>query len=323
MQTQHDAAARPVALILGAAGFIGRHVAREMARSGFEVRGVGHGAMPASLREQWGVSSWLESDITLPALSQAAGTDPVAVVMHCAGSGAVAFSYSQPMEDYQRSVDSTLAMLEFVRSRAEAPRVVVASSAAVYGDQGDIDIEESAMRSPISPYGFHKMTAEILCDSYSRFFGVTASIVRLFSVYGEGLRKQLLWDALNKFGRGENRFFGTGHELRDWIHVDDAARLLVAAATAAQPRFAVYNAGHEKATTREVLTTLAAMYGLSPEVVFSGETHTGNPHRLTASCFRARQLLEWTPGVALQQGLQRYVNWYAESSRSPQPSDMP
>jgi len=311
MQIQHDAAERPIALVLGASGFIGRHVAREMTRRGFVVRGIGHGRWTADGQAQWGVADWLEQDISLEALTRAAGADRIAAVVQCAGSGAVSFSYSQPMADYQRSVDSTLAMLEFVRGRSDAPRVVVASSAAVYGDQGDIDIDESAVRSPISPYGFHKMSAEILCDSYSRFFGVTASVVRLFSVFGEGLRKQLLWDALNKFGRDEFRFFGTGHELRDWIHVDDAARLLVAAATAEQPRFAVYNGGHEKATTREVLTALVGLSGAAGEVAFTGETHTGNPHRLTASCFRARQLLGWVPDVALAQGLGRYVQWYA------------
>jgi UDP-glucose 4-epimerase len=265
------------------------------------------------------VSTWFDTDITLESLREAAGGERIAAVLHCAGSGAVAFSYARPMEDYQRSVESTLAMLEFVRCSGDAaPRVVMASSAAVYGDQGDIDIDENAARSPISPYGFHKMTAETLCDSYSRFFGVAASIVRLFSVYGEGLRKQLLWDALNKFGRDEFRFFGTGHELRDWIHVDDAARLLVAAATAEQPRFAVYNGGHEKSTTREVLTAMAKLAGTASEVTFSGETHTGNPHRLTASCFRARQLLGWTPQVALAQGLLRYVDWHAaRAARAP------
>lgn len=320
MQTQIniERAGRPIALVLGAAGFIGRRVAREMERDGFEVRGIGHGNWAADERQRWGLSAWLDADITLESLREAAGGERVAAVLHCAGSGAVSFSYAQPMQDYKRSVDSTLAMLEFVRCSGDAaPRIVMASSAAVYGDQGDIDIEESAVRSPISPYGFHKMTAETLCDSYSRFFGVAASSVRLFSVYGEGLRKQLLWDALNKFKRDEYRFFGTGHELRDWIHVDDAARLLVAAATAEQPRFAVYNGGHEKATTRELLTSLAGLARAAGEVSFTGETHTGNPHRLTASCFRARQLLGWTPQVALAQGLRRYVDWYSDMARAP------
>lgn len=314
MQTQSEAPGRPVAVVLGAAGFIGRHVALEMSRRGFDVRGLGHGEWTAQDRERWGVAEWLDADITLDNLRRVAGADRISAVLQCAGSGAVSFSYSAPMADYQRSVDSTLAMLEFVRSRDDHPRVVVASSAAVYGDQGDIDTDESAVRSPISPYGFHKMTAEILCDSYSRFFGVTASVVRLFSVYGEGLRKQLLWDALNKFERGEFRFFGTGHEWRDWIHVDDAAALLAAAASADQPRFAVYNGGHDKATTRDVLTSLASLAGAAGEVTFTGETHTGNPHRLTASCFRARHLLGWEPDVALPQGLQRYARWYREQA---------
>jgi UDP-glucose 4-epimerase len=316
MQTQLEATGRPIAVVLGAAGFIGRHVALALNHRGFAVRGLGHGNWDAQERASWGVTDWLESDIKLDSLNRIAGSDGIAAILQCAGSGAVSFSYSEPMADYQRSVDSTLAMLEFVRERSDSPRVVVASSAAVYGDQGDIDTDESAVRSPISPYGFHKMMAEILCDSYSRFFGVTASVVRLFSVYGEGLRKQLLWDALNKFDRDEFRFFGTGHEWRDWIHVDDAASLLVAAATADQPRFAVYNGGHDKATTRDVLTSLASLSGAAGAVTFTGKTHTGNPRRLTASCFRARHQLGWEPHVALAQGLPRYVDWYRAQAAS-------
>jgi len=55
---------------------------------------------------------------------------------------------------------------------------------------------------------------------------------------------------------------------------------------------------------------LADLSGAAGPVAFTGETHTGNPHRLTASCFRARQQLDWTPQVPLTQGLQRYVAWF-------------
>ena len=308
MQNDHR---RPLALVLGAAGFVGRHTCRALAASGCTVIGIGHGRWTAKEAAGFGIDRWIDSDITLEALVALGDLGPVDCVVHCAGSGAVSFSYADPWQDFQRATVTTAAVLEWVRRQDKPrPRLVMVSSAAVYGDQGDTDATETAVRSPISPYGFHKLAAESLCESASRFFEVPVSIVRLFSVYGEGLRKQLLWDAMNKFSRGEDQFFGTGHELRDWLHVDDAAELLSAAALVPQSRFEIFNGAHRQATTAQVLQQLAAISfpGISPH--FNGETHTGNPRRLTADCGHAGRLLSWTPEVDLADGLRRYAEWF-------------
>jgi UDP-glucose 4-epimerase len=300
-----------IVVVLGAAGFIGRHVCRAFHEQGFLVFGLGHGRWNKDEQTAWGISKWLESDITLESIAKITGEVAPLAYIHCAGSSYVAYSYEKPYEDFRRSVDTTAILLEFVRQHfGGKSRIVMASSAAVYGDQGEVDLTESAARAPVSPYGFHKVSAETLCDSYSRFFGVASSIVRLFSVYGEGLKKQLLWDAVNKFAKSDAHFFGTGHEVRDWLHVDDAAQLLLAAATMPQGRFEIYNGGSSKATTKEVLEYLAKSEKSSLKVTFSGETHIGNPRRLTANCSHAERQLNWVPKVALQEGLTRYSLWY-------------
>jgi UDP-glucose 4-epimerase len=305
----------PQAVVLGAGGFVGRHAARALARRGFRVIGLGHGDWTSAQWSDWGIARFVRADISLEALEALPLDEAPACVIHCGGSGAVSFSYAQPLEDFRRTAESTVEMLEWVRRHGAGQcRAVLVSSAAVYGDQGDTDATENVVRAPISPYGVHKLSAEAMCESYSRFFSLPVSVVRLFSVYGEGLRKQLLWDALNKFAAGEHQFFGTGHELRDWIHVDDAAELLCAAAQAPQARFEVYNGGHQQATTSHVLGLLAEAAGTSLRPRFNGETHTGNPRRLTADCGHARRQLSWSPQVTLEDGLARYAAWFGTAA---------
>lgn len=302
---------RKTVLVLGAAGFIGRHVCREMASRGFDVCGVGHGDWALAEREAFGIGTWLQADLTLDALQLVCENVTPSIVIHCGGSGTVSHSYQAPASDFARSVDTTLTGLEFARSYSSPPCFVLASSAAVYGNQGELDLHEEAQTKPISPYGYHKLLAEKLCDSYGRFFGVRTRVVRLFSVYGEGLRKQLLWDAMKKFGRGESSFFGTGDEMRDWIHVEDAARLLGLAATLTDAPYGIFNGGHVKATTRQVLSLLANAASSLSVPSFSGEVHEGNPIRLTACTQRARDELGFEAQLGLESGLQRYAAWFA------------
>lgn len=309
---------KPVAIILGGAGFIGRHVCRQFTDNGYTVHAVGHGSWGETERANWGVERWVAADITTASIHEAAGLDVPSVLVHCGGSGSVSSSYAAPFEEFTRSVLSTASILEYARlSDGRSPRVVLTSSAAVYGDQGEVDLDETGIRSPASPYGFNKVACEDLCSTYSRFFDVPSSVVRLFSVYGEGLRKQLLWDAMNKLALGQFTFFGSGHELRDWIHVDDAARLIFLAATAShQGPFEVCNGANQHESICDVLTELFRLAGSRESPQFNGMTHVGNPHRLTSNCSQAHSLLGWQPTINLEEGLARYVRWYLKVHRT-------
>jgi UDP-glucose 4-epimerase len=134
--------------------------------------------------------------------------------------------------------------------------------------------------------------------------------VRLFSVYGAGLRKQLLWDACNKLSRGERHFYGTGAELRDWVHVTDAATVLVAAIDQASTQCPVVNGGTGRAeSTRRILTALFDALGSSVAPTFTGEPKAGDPVSLVADPARAF-MLHWKPRVSWEQGIAEYAMWF-------------
>ena len=297
-------------LITGAHGFIGRHVARQFANAGHTVTGLGHGAWDRDEWSRFGITFWHTADVTLDTLMTYAGRPDV--IVHCAGSGSVGFSVQQPHQDFVRTVTSTAAVLEYVRLHSPKSVVVYPSSAAVYGNAERLPIRETDPPRPASPYGVHKLMAEDLCRSYATHFDVPVAIVRLFSIYGEGLQKQLLWDACAKAARAETAFFGSGKESRDWLHVDDAAALLMTAAANASTACPIVNGGSgQDAQVCDVLDELFTASGVGDRPRFTGVAKPGDPLGTLAETSAARSW-GWQPTIPWRDGVRRYVRWYAE-----------
>jgi UDP-glucose 4-epimerase len=295
-------------LVTGAFGFMGRHVSRAAARAGHTVRGIGHGSWTRAEWREWGLIDWHSSDVTLDAIVSHAGEPDM--IVHCAGSGSVGFSMAHPAQDFDRTVVTTRDVLEYVRLHRPQARVVLPSSASVYGDAQALPIGVETPLRPVSPYGLHKQMAEALCLSYAQHFGVSVAIVRLFSVYGVGLRKQLLWDACTKLSRGPAIFGGTGQETRDWLHVDDAARLLLMAGqTTSSNRSIINGATGTGVPIRWIVETIARAFGGSGDAQFSGISRPGDPLNFIADMSGARAL-DWRPEQELGAELARYVEWF-------------
>ncbi len=303
------------AWITGARGFIGRHLAHELAAQATAVAGIGHGAWPDHEAAQWGVTTWLNGEISaanLDRLVRQVGLPDQ--IFHVAGGSSVGMSLQTPEEDFRRSVNSTMQLLEWVRTHAPAAPVVLASSAAVYGAGHTRPISEAAALHPYSPYGYHKRMTELLGESYAQHFGLQVAVVRLFSVYGPELRKQLLWDLCTRL-RSQPAVLslaGTGQEARDWIYVADAARLLAQAAQPSAPYTVVNGGAGQAVTVAEVVAQLGAAWGWLPEVRFTGEPRVGDPQYLVADPAQA-QRLGYQPQTDLAAGIAAYVAWFRQA----------
>lgn len=297
-------------LVTGAYGFLGRYVARYFSALGCEVIGIGHGDWAEADYRVWGISSWYEANVTLASLVE--NIDEVDVVIHCAGSGSVAFSTQSPYQDFERTVESTIAVLEFIRLYSPKAVMVYPSSAAIYGAVSCLPIIETEASKPFSQYGTHKHLAEQLCRSYASNFGLSVAIIRFFSIYGSGLKKQLLWDACNKISIADNVFFGTGQELRDWIHVTDAATLIEKVLLFASEKCPIFNGGcGEAITVQDVLKVLMKTLGVSKEPVFSGIARLGDPAGYQAD-ITSVLALGWSPKIKWEIGVAEYADWFLE-----------
>jgi UDP-glucose 4-epimerase len=293
-----------------------------MASKGNFVYGLGHGLWPEMEYSTWGIREWRNGAVAhanLDAMVAHCGVPDF--IFHLAGGSAVGPSYVQPAEDFHRSVASANELVEWMRLRAPATRLVMASSAAVYGSGYSMPIPESAPCAPYSPYGFHKRMTELAIETYARSFGLKAVVVRLFSVYGTCLQKQLLWDACTRLMTtdGPLSLGGSGREIRDWLHVEDAVRLLAHAAEYASCEMPVINGGTGiEATISDIANHLCACWGRTEGVNFSGQSRSGDPHALIADVTQMKSLC-FEPAVRWQDGIREYVAWFRNQQHSVQP----
>jgi UDP-glucose 4-epimerase len=291
------------ALVTGAKGFIGAYVCAELARTGYIVDGIGHGADGAA-----SVRTWTAGPVDAAHLP----VERYELVIHCAGGSSVAQSIADPQGELAKTVSACEAILEWMRTGpSRDARLVFVSSGAVYGAADTMPIAEEVASKPVSPYGEHKQICEELCRTHARAHGTSVAIVRLFSVYGPGLARQLLWDAARKVAAGAPRFAGSGNERRDWLYVTDAARLLVLAGSHATSTAPTFNGGSGTGTrVAEVVRMLLAELDAKATPEFDGSTRAGDPPDYIADITRARAL-GWSPTVLLPDGLREYARWFA------------
>lgn len=299
-------------LITGVTGFLGRAISREMTGNGNIVFGSASPfrsvEAPSDLEEVVRVD--MNSDSFIAFLEKAAPD----VVIHCAGSSSVGKSIDDPATDFAGNVELTRCLLEALRQHSKEARFVLLSSAAVYGNPATLPISESAEVKPISPYGFHKRQAELLVEEYSGVYGMATASLRIFSAYGPGLERQVLWDLSRKIAAGDAvEMHGDGTESRDFIHSADVARAVSLVSRKAPMNGEAYNlATGEEWTIRQLLEMLLEEFGVDRTVRYSGEVGDGVPRRWRADVSRLREM-GFASEISLPDGAKDYVRWFSNT----------
>ena len=307
-----------VVFVTGAGGFIGRHAASAFQAAGWTVVGFGPPAPEDDVPNLRGPAHQVEAAVGIDGLAAAARQFglPEAIV-HAAGAASVGASLADPGRDFDRNLGSVRQVLDFMRGAAPKARLVFLSSAAVYGADHEGPITEDDTLNPISPYGLHKRLAEQLVEGWARLYGLEACVVRLFSVYGPGLRKQLLWDVADRLLAGANPLplSGSGLELRDYIHVDDAVRLIGCVLSAeGAPPVIVNGGGGAPSSVAEVAEAFCRAAGGGVRPLFDGVVRPGDPRSLVAEISRARDL-GFEPRRTLSEGVAEFYRWAQAATR--------
>lgn len=295
-------------LITGAKGFLGSNVSKYFKNLGYTTYGIGHGGLSIEESQNIGLDYWKKDDISISSILEF--NQKFDLIVHCGGSGSVGFSIENPYDDLKKTVDGTLEVLEYMRLYNSEAHLIYPSSPAVQGEHPNTPIKEDYVGKPASPYGYHKKIAEDLCQSYSDKYNLKVSIVRLFSVYGEGLKKQLLWDSYHKIkdAKEEVVFWGTGEETRDFIHVADVM-VIFEKLLQKSDKFTIINGGTGiKYTIKDVVEMVRNFVNKDINIKFNQEVNIGNPIYYWA-CLNKLETFDFKIKVKLEDGLKDFITW--------------
>jgi UDP-glucose 4-epimerase len=299
-------------LVTGGAGFIGSNLTRRLIADGHEVTVIDN------------LSSGYQRNIdAIPGVDFVQGdirdensvrevTAGRNVVFHLAASVGNKRSRDDPISDAGINVLGTLRVLEASR-KAGVRKVVISSSAGIFGELKTLPIREDHPTEPDSPYGASKLCAEKQGLVYAKLYGMEVVCLRYFNVYGPNQRFDAYGNVIPIFVfqmlRGEPvTIFGDGEQTRDFVNVRDVVQANIKAAMAPGVTGA-FNIGNG---TRISITTLVERLklasGLNP-VVGHGPPRAGDVRDSLADISAARKAFGFEPTVTMDEGLPEYIRW--------------
>lgn len=294
-------------LVTGGAGFIGSHIADALVEEN-EVRVLDDFSTgnPANVPDG---ATLVEGDVRD---SDALGVamDGADLVFHEAALVSVPDSVERPAESHDRNATATVELLE--AARREDARVVLASSAAIYGQPESVPITEDHPKEPSSPYGLDKLALDQYARLYHDRYGLETVALRYFNVYGPRQSNGPYSGAITTFleqaraGRPLT-VEGDGEQTRDFVHVSDVVGANLAAARTDDVGTAVNVGTGESVTIRELAETIRDVTDADVDIVHT-DPRPGDIRRSCPDCSRAREVLRYEPSVSLQEGITDLVD---------------
>lgn len=312
-----------VALVTGAAGFIGSNLVLRLLEDGRRVIAVddlstgrlANLSEARSSRHQ-GRLQFDNLDVTSPDFERLVARMRPATVFHLAAQVDVRVSVDDPLRDARMNVLGTISVLEAVR-RHGVERVVYAASIAGYGDPAPelLPLDESIATPPLSPYGASKRAAGDYVLAYAGMYGLDGVVLTLANVYGPHQSTAGEGGVVAIFvGRMlEGRpvtIYGDGEQTRDFVFVDDVvdafARAGSAGATSGPHRLLVGTGRATSVTELFRLCAEAADYGHEP---VRAPERTGEVRHSVVDAASARTVLGWEAWTPLREGVATTLEW--------------
>ena len=298
-------------LVTGCNGFIGSHIVDFYLKKNYEVFGCGHSETRIENKCRYYNVEMKNINLMEKILDEAQPE----IVFHCAGSTNYAKSKERPFEDYEGNV-TILHNLLFAMNKVglQNTTFIFLSTASVYGNPNVLPVREIDELHPLIPYSLHKSISESICKYFFENHGFNIKIARIFSAYGEGLKKQIFWDMHRRYmDTGKLEMYGTGQESRDYIHIDDLVQALDLIAFKSSKDELFFNiANGQEIKIKTVVNLFARAANIDEKYIsFSGKGKEGNPINWKADISKIKSL-GYRQTVSFEDGIKRYVKWVGE-----------
>ncbi len=316
-------------LVTGGAGFIGSHVVERLLAHGDSVVTVLDDFNdlydPALKRKNLiGVCDHpnfrlVEGDILdEPLVDAIFESVRVDAVIHLAARAGVRPSVEEPLLCQRVNVEGTYRLLDMAR-RYGVKRFVFASSGAVYGERTAApSIETDPVPFPTSPYAATKIAAEAACHVFASLYGIQTICLRLFAVYGPRQRPDVAMHTFaRRLGRGAPApVFGDGTAARDLMYISDAVDCIESALGYDATPYEIVNVGSGSAVgANRLVELLATALDVKPAIDYQPEP-PGVILETCANVEKARRLFGYEPKVSIEDGVERFVEWYIGNERA-------
>lgn len=299
-------------LVTGGAGFIGSNLVKALLQQGDDVVVLDNLSSGVKKNiEFYTEINFVEDDIRNASVLDKVMKE-VEVIYHLAASVGNKRSIDNPFLDADINVKGTLCILEAAR-KYQVRKIVVSSSAGVFGELKTLPIKEDHAVEPRTPYASSKLYSEKISLAYADIYGMEAICLRYFNVYGLNQRFDAYGNVIPifvfKMLQGEQlHIYGDGEQTRDFINVQDVVQANIKAANT-RGISGVFNIGSGTSITINELTkNLISISGINPKIMYKAERLGDVKHSLADITF-AKQALGYYPSVDLNQGLKEYVKW--------------
>ena len=256
-------------LVTGGAGFIGSHLVEALLESGYSVRvldDLSSGKLSNLPIDRCHLTLVVGDVADAPTVERA--MKDCNAVVHLAAVASVQASIDDPVATHQSNFVGTLNICEAMR-KAGVRRVVYASSAAIYGNNGEgMAITEDTPKNPLTPYAADKLASEHFLDFYRRQHGLEPVILRFFNIYGPRQDPSSPYSGVISIfsERAQKKLpitvYGDGEQTRDFVYINDLVKVLVQAVAESEPMIEPVNVGFNRSTSvNELVATLSELLG--------------------------------------------------------------
>ncbi|MCL5428988.1 MAG: GDP-mannose 4,6-dehydratase [Chloroflexi bacterium] len=305
-------------LVTGGAGFIGSHLTEALVARGDRVRVLDNFSSgdPRNLAGLENKIELIQGDLRNRADILEAVRD-VEIIFHHAALVSVPMSIENPRDCFDVNVSSVIELLEAAR-RVSVRRILLASSAAVYGARMDFPLREDTSPDCRSPYATSKQFNETLASLYTHIYQLPAVVLRYFNIYGPRQSPKSMYAAvipkfIERLKAGKPPIvYGDGMQTRDFVYAADVVRAnLLAVESERAAGHAINICSGSETNLLELLEILHSIFPKAPEAEFA-ETRLGDLPRSVGDPSLAAELLNFKVQIPLHEGLKRCVaEWRA------------